>query len=273
MTVTTNPSITGVAAPQSAVAITGGTIDGTTIGGTTAGAVTATTLTATGAVSLSPANLSVVVSPTGTGVVTINPATAGTMNNVAIGGSTTAAGSFTALSASGTSTLALTNISNLTSITKSGNSTQILLALRNSDGTASGAGQTRLDFGNDLGTNKATIGLNASTHATKPGWFEILNQANSPLYLGAGGNSTMFIASTGAVSILSTTAPPAGGTASIGLSMSSTANLGIYFGSGVPTLAAAQGSLYLRTDGSTIATRLYINTTGSTVWTNVVTAA
>jgi len=47
----------------------------------------------------------------------------------------------------------------------------------------------------------------------------------------------------------------------------------ITFGSGVPTMSAPQGSIYLRTDGSSTSTRLYVNTTGSTVWTNVTTAA
>jgi hypothetical protein len=68
------------------------------------------------------------------------------------------------------------------------------------------------------------------------------------------------------------TAPPAGGTAGIGLRMSSTANFGVFFGSGVPTLSAAQGSLYMRTDGSSTSTRMYVNTNGSTGWTNVTTA-
>lgn len=49
--------------------------------------------------------------------------------------------------------------------------------------------------------------------------------------------------------------------------------LGVYFGSGAPTISAAQGSLYLRTDGSSTSTRLYVNTNGSTTWTNVTTAA
>lgn len=70
----------------------------------------------------------------------------------------------------------------------------------------------------------------------------------------------------------SATAVPAGGTAGAGVLMSSTANLGIFFGSGAPTLSAAQGSLYIRTDGSSTSTRLYVNTNGSTGWTNVTTA-
>jgi len=58
------------------------------------------------ATNINPVNASVSIAPTGTGSLTINPATAGTMNNVAIGGSTAAAGRFTTLTATGTTTLA-----------------------------------------------------------------------------------------------------------------------------------------------------------------------
>ena len=84
-----------------------------------------------------------------------------------------------------------------------------------------------------------------------------------------GGNIT----SVGGLAILNSTAIPAGGTLNTGLRFSSTASFGVFFGSGAPTLSAAQGSIYLRSDGSSIATRMYINTNGSTTWTNVVTAA
>lgn len=80
------------------------------------------------------------------------------------------------------------------------------------------------------------------------------------------------ISGAGKVTIAPGTATPAGGTAGLGLTLGSTTNLGVFFGSGVPTLSAAQGSLYMRTDGSSTSTRLYVNTTGSTVWTNVTTA-
>lgn len=46
-----------------------------------------------------------------------------------------------------------------------------------------------------------------------------------------------------------------------------------YFGSGAPTVSAPQGSVYLRSDGSSTSTRLYVNTNGSTTWTNFTTAA
>lgn len=66
---------------------------------------------------------------------------------------------------------------------------------------------------------------------------------------------------------------PAGGTSGAGITWSNTSNFGIFFGSGAPSLSAAKGSLYLRSDGTGIADRAYINTNGSTTWTNLVTAA
>jgi hypothetical protein len=48
---------------------------------------------------------------------------------------------------------------------------------------------------------------------------------------------------------------------------------GIYAGPGAPTFTATQGSLFLRTDGSSTSTRMYVNTNGATTWTNVTTAA
>jgi hypothetical protein len=63
------------------------------------------TLSAIGSVALSPANLNVVISPTGTGVVTINPAAASTINNTSIGVTTAAAGRFTTLTSTGAATL------------------------------------------------------------------------------------------------------------------------------------------------------------------------
>lgn len=65
----------------------------------------------------------------------------------------------------------------------------------------------------------------------------------------------------------------AGGVQALSIGSGTNATIGVFFGSGAPTITAAQGSLYLRTDGSSISTRLYVNTTGSTTWTNVTTAA
>ena len=75
----------------------------------------------------------------------------------------------------------------------------------------------------------------------------------------------------GTVTANSGTAPVAGGASAF--LATSTAGFGIYFGSGAPTVSAAKGSLYLRTDGSSTSTRAYINTDGATTWTAITTAA
>jgi len=70
---------------------------------TLAGAETFTNKTITtfgGALTFTPAGASATFSPTGAGTVTIAPATAGTVNNVVIGGVTPLAGTFTTLGAS-----------------------------------------------------------------------------------------------------------------------------------------------------------------------------
>lgn len=72
---------------------------------------------------------------------------------------------------------------------------------------------------------------------------------------------------------LKNTAIPAGGAVDTGYLFSNVPHLGVYFGSGAPSVSAAQGSLYLRTDGSSGTTRAYINTNGTTGWTAVNTVA
>lgn len=81
------------------------------------------------------------------------------------------------------------------------------------------------------------------------------------------------VSTVGQLSVQTALAPPASGLSTAGIKMSSTANLGLFFGSGAPTFSAAQGSVYMRTDGSSTSTRLYVNTNGSTTWTNFTSAA
>lgn len=88
-------------------------------GNVTLGNANTDTISALGAVSLSPANANVVISPTGTGLVTIAPATAGTLNNIVIGGVTPLAGTFTTLG--GTLSTALQpNVTTMTGLTTIG---------------------------------------------------------------------------------------------------------------------------------------------------------
>ena len=80
------------------------------------------------------------------------------------------------------------------------------------------------------------------------------------------------LAATGNITADSASALVAGG-ASAFIATNTAAGFGIYVGSGAPTVAAAKGSLYLRSDGSTTNDRAYINTNGSTTWTALTTAA
>jgi hypothetical protein len=77
------------------------------------------------------------------------------------------------------------------------------------------------------------------------------------------------VSATGNITADSGTAPAAGGMSAF--LVSSTANFGIFVGSGVPTVSAAQGSLYLRTDGTGVADRLYVR--GSAAWIAISTAS
>jgi len=138
--------------------------------------------------------------------------------------------------------------------------------------------------GNVQGGNLRTTGLISATGNITGGNITGAANVNSTTHTGTtvsvtgnitGGNvlSSAVISAVGAATILSGTAVPAGGTAGAGYKFSTTANLGVFFGSGAPTLSAAQGSLYLRTDGSTTSTRMYVNTNGTTAWTAVTTAS
>ena len=74
------------------------------------------------------------------------------------------------------------------------------------------------------------------------------------------------------LNVASSVATPAGGSTSARLIFGTTSGFGIYYGSGAPSVSAAQGSLYLRSDGSSTSTRLYVNTDGGTTWTNFTSA-
>lgn len=82
----------------------------TVVLGVGGGAGAFTTLTASAAVTLSPAAANVVLSPTGAGLVTINPATAGAMDNVNVGATTAQPVRSTTLTATGAVTLSPANV-------------------------------------------------------------------------------------------------------------------------------------------------------------------
>jgi hypothetical protein len=84
---------------------TGGNIGNTHIGNIINRPGTFTQLSATGTVTMTDGNQQITMSPTGTGTVTVNPATTGTINNVQIGLVTPRSGTFSSLSANGHVTL------------------------------------------------------------------------------------------------------------------------------------------------------------------------
>jgi hypothetical protein len=110
-----------------------------------------------------------------------------------------------------------------------------------------------------------TIG-NGSSAITVPGDFSAATVSGQFV------NSTFDIGTESAVRVGSALAPSAGGSTARAVYLGS-GTLGIFYGSGAPTLSAGKGSLYLRTDGTTTTNRMYVNTNGSTTWTAVDTVA
>ena len=104
-----------------------------------------------------------------------------------------------------------------------------------------------------------TISINATTGAvTVTGTF-------------GAATSVTTLAATGNITADSASALVAGG-ASAFIATNTAAGMGVYIGSGAPTVAAAKGSIYLRSDGSSASTRLYVSD-GSTTWIAVTTAS
>ncbi len=81
------------------------------------------------------------------------------------------------------------------------------------------------------------------------------------------------VTAAGAVNVAAAVATPAAGSTSARLLFGTTAGFGIYYGSSAPTVSAAKGSLYLRSDGTTTNDRAYIATDSSGAWTALTTAA
>jgi hypothetical protein len=145
------------------------------------------------------------------------------------------------------------------------------------------AGITNPSFNVDTSTASAATGLNIKSAAAAAGLAVavISSGTNENLTLDAKGSGTITLASvsTGNVVIGPTGKLVIAGTVTAGGLLTNAVQIGtsgplIYSGSGAPTISAAvQGSLYLRTDGSSTSTRLYVATNTSGTWTAVTTAA
>src|ERR1700677_2609866 len=151
------------------------------------------------------------------------------------------------------------------------------IALRNLVNVSGTIASVSIQGGTDLG-NLAMIMTNANQGATfqgitgmPAGQVGLINNFNRslggfPMAFGTNNVVRMLIGGSGGVTASPTVAPTAGGSVLCGIQASSTASLGIFFGTGAPTFAAAQGSIYSNTTGAAGA-RLYVNTSGSTTWT------
>lgn len=179
-----------------------------------------------------------------TGTQTIGALVATTLN-----GNTFTAGTYT-LTGSASKTLNFTN-----SLTLSGTDSTTMTFPTTSATIA------RTDAGNTFTGHQTFEGV-TSTGATGTGAFVFATTPTlvTPVIGAATGTS---LATTAALTAFSGTAIPAGCTAGDGVMFSSTANFGMFFGSGAPTCSVAEGSLYLQSDGAGLA---YINSNGTTGW-------
>lgn len=115
-----------------------------------------------------------------------------------------------------------------------------------------------------------TISINATTGTVTVN--ATFGAATSVTSLAATGSVTAAsLSATGNVTADSNVALVAGG-ASAFIATNTAVGMGVYIGSGAPTVAAAKGSIYLRSDGSSTSTRLYVSD-GSTTWIAVTTAS
>ena len=115
-----------------------------------------------------------------------------------------------------------------------------------------------------------TVSINQSTGTVTT--TATFGAATSVTSLAATGSVTAAsLSATGNVTADSNVALVAGG-ASAFIATNTAVGMGVYIGSGAPTVAAAKGSIYLRSDGSSTSTRLYVSD-GSTTWIAVTTAS
>lgn len=119
-------------------------------------------------------------------------------------------------------------------------------------------------------------GLNTAKAVTMGSTLAVTGAITASGGIGAvastGAVSGTSLSTTGLVTAKSGTAPAAGGTEMVKMG-NAAAGPSILAGTGAPTAAAKQGSLYIKTDASTTNTRLYINTDGDTTWTAFTAAA
>jgi microcystin-dependent protein len=139
----------------------------------------------------------------------------------------------------------------------------------NINNTSGGASQNgRLQF-QKSGNPKFDIGIDSGATGAQNFYIRDSNLGTDRIVIDSTGNFGIGTALApgskltvqGPATINSSTAITAGGSSGNGVLVSSTANFGTFFGSGAPTISAARGSIYLRSDGPP-----YYNVDGATTW-------
>ena len=194
--ITTNPAATGVPAPQSGVAVTGGSIDGTTVGLTTPSSVAATTLTATGLMGFGVAtssNTQVSVGGTGTAGAGVNQVGMTLENTCGSDATTTCWGLYLQpkTAAASFTTTNLYSLEILNPVAGSGSTITNATGLYIADQTAGGTGNYGIHTLVSSGTSKWNIYSSGTANSAFSGNVAIGSTTAPAVPLAVTGNATI----------------------------------------------------------------------------------
>lgn len=215
-----------------------------------------------------------IISVDSSGNATVSGATF-TPTNLTTTGNTTLGDAVTDTTAiNGATTISSVSASALT-VGKNGATNPVLKVDASASSIATGLSVTGAAAGNGAGLAVISSGTNENLtiDARGSGTMTLQGTATGNISLNRATTVNGQFTANGPAGVAKGESLPAGGSANASLTATSTANFGIYFGSGAPSVSAAKGSLYLRSDGSGVNDRMYVNTDGAGTWTAVTTAA
>lgn len=178
------------------------------------------------------------------------------------------------LGSSGATTITSTS-ANALAVGANGATNPVLQVDANTASVATGLKVTGAADGGRLALSVISSNTNEGLNidAKGSGSITIGNVSTGNINLIRAVSASLTVSSVGVMVPLSGSSATAGGAVAIRIGTGASGFLNVCGGSGAPTLSAPQGSLYLRTDGSSTSTRAYINTDAGTTWTAITTAA
>lgn len=173
----------------------------------------------------------------------------------------------------GATTIKSTSASGLT-VGANGATNPVLKIDASTASQATGLSVTGAAAAGGLAVAVVSSGTNESLtiDAKGSGTVTINNTATGGIALGRATTVNGAFTANSASTVAAGEAVSAGGTANCRLTVGNISGFGVYTGSGAPTVSAPQGSLYLRTDGSSTSTRAFIATNSAGAWTAITTA-